>query len=66
MPEDRLGLIRADVTRYDATANPDKYLGRVLELKACGVTGDGVPKHAVLFRWRPDRDAATTRPEVTR
>ena len=43
-------------TREAVTANPDAYLGRIIELKHYGLSEDGVPRHPTFERWREDKD----------
>jgi bifunctional non-homologous end joining protein LigD len=42
--------------RLEMTNNPDKYLGRVVEVKHYGVLKDGL-RHPTFVRWREDKEA---------
>lgn len=44
-------------TRDEMTHNPEKYLGRVAEIKIYGVHPEtGAPRHPTFYRWRYDKD----------
>lgn len=44
-----------DEVQADVTADPDKWLGRVIELRHHGLMPSGKPQHPVYHRLRPDR-----------
>jgi hypothetical protein len=43
--------------REDIRANPEKYLGKVVELYVSDIMDSGLPRHPVFKQMRPDRDA---------
>jgi bifunctional non-homologous end joining protein LigD len=42
----------------DATANPERWLGRIIELKCNGVFESGAPRHPIFVRFRDDLEPA--------
>jgi hypothetical protein len=42
-------------TRREITANPERWLGTVVEIKHHGLSADGVPRHPQFLRRRDDR-----------
>lgn len=43
--------------RREMTDHPDRYLGRVAEIKVYGWHEDGTPRHPTFLRWREDKPA---------
>lgn len=48
--------IPTDAMRREVTADPEAFLGRILELAHHGLQASGKPRHPVFSHWREDRD----------
>lgn len=46
--------VLGDAVRHAITANPEQYLGRVMEIRHMGIQVDG-PRHPTFLRWRDDK-----------
>ena len=51
----RVGSGFSDQQRDEIYADPDKFIGRMIEVKYHEVTPDGSLRHPRFYRWRDDK-----------